>query len=106
KDGEDNARLTDLLTNGSSPFDSSIPSDVFIPQRGGSLFFSDADIQAFIAEVYAQAGVGGQEIPAAETDSPADETGNDNQALYEAFCTVDEASQKACDFLVQLAKDG
>lgn len=56
RDGAERERLVDLLTNGSSPFDSSIPTDIFIPQRGGTLLFTDEDIQDLVDYLYALAG--------------------------------------------------
>ena len=96
----DAVNIRDLLINGTSPFDSSVPEGITVPQRGGSLFLSDADIDALVAYLETLAG-GGEETETA----PADEAGAaDNEAgadVYAQLCEADESSQQMCDWLVE-----
>jgi protein SCO1/2 len=99
--GADQARITDLLTNGSSPFDTSIPADIFIPQRGGQLFLTDTEIQTVTVHLFGLAGV---EIAADEVVS--EPSSRDGATLYAALCEADDTSQMMCDYLLTLINDG
>lgn len=95
---DDQTRLIDLLTNGSSPFDSNIPQGVFIPQRGGTLFFSDDEVLNLIDYWHPP------------SDSTSSSTaivrpGRDGQSIEEALCEVDEASRAVCAYLQSLVSN-
>lgn len=91
---EDQARVIDLLTNGSSPFDSDIPAGVVVPQYGGTLFFTDDEVLNLIDFWHPPAPTGddtGTEVVV--------RPGRDGATLEAAFCEVDDASRAACDYL-------
>lgn len=101
--GADEARITDLLTNGSSPFDTSIPAGIFVPQRGGQLFLSDPEIRTLTVHLFGLAGI---ELAVDIDTSDSASSDRDGEALYTALCEVDDTSQAMCDFLVGLINDG
>ena len=109
--GADEARITDLLTNGSSPFDSSIPEGIFVPQRGGALLLTDADIQNLVVHLFTLAGANTPSVDTSTddgtaTDASTDVSGRDGATIYAALCEVDDASQAMCDYLVNLISEG
>ncbi|MBZ0320950.1 MAG: cytochrome c [Anaerolineae bacterium] len=97
-------QVTDLLINGTSPFDNPYP--VTISQRGGMLMMSDDDVAALVSELKVQAGVA--ETPAAtdgETTTPSDgeseiSQGRDGETLYAAFCEADDTGKAICEYLL------
>ena len=96
----DEAELRDVLLNGTSPFDSSLPEGVSVPQAGGMLFFSDADIDALTAVFISDCCSEDSQEPVAD-DSTTENTADMERGmeLYNEFCGVDDASQAMCDYL-------
>lgn len=98
-------KVIDLLTNGSSPFDSSIPSDVVIPQRGSFLFFTDGEIQNLAVYLFTQAGVEPPveaQTTATEPESAPAVVDRTAEEVYTALCEVDDARRQMCAFLVEM----
>lgn len=96
-------QVTDLLINGTSPFDNPYP--VTISQRGGMLMMSDDDVAALVSELKVQAGVAetpSETEPAGDTGGGDTETaqGRDGEVLYAAFCEADDTGKAICEWLL------
>ncbi len=94
-------KIVDLLKNGPSPFDRSLPENLVLPARGGALLLSDNEILNMVDYLFLEAGYGSTDVPQEEAV-----TSDHGAVLYLELCTVDASTQAMCDFLVELIKEG